>query len=76
MIKNNIHYGRPISKKKIPEEYNTKYGIKNLFWVELPNFWRMIYTLMNDEYKIEIIAFVLDVMDHDKYNKKFGYTGH
>ena len=35
--------------------------------------WRMLYTLTNGETEIEIIAFVLDIMDHDKYNKKFGY---
>ena len=33
----------------------------------------MLYTLTEGETEIEIIAFVLDVIDHDKYNKKFGY---
>ncbi|MFC1768563.1 hypothetical protein ACFLZX_02265 [Nanoarchaeota archaeon] len=73
LIKANHHYGEPISKKLIPSEYKNKYHISNLFWVELPNFWRMLYTLTNDGTEIEIIAFVLDVIDHDKYNKKFGY---
>jgi hypothetical protein len=72
LIKQNVHYGRPISKKLIPSEYLAKYNIKNLFRVELPNFWRMLYTLTNNE-QIEIVAFVLDIMDHKKYNKKFGY---
>jgi hypothetical protein len=31
----------------------------------------MDYTLRNNE--IEIIAFVLNIMDHDKYNKIYGY---
>lgn len=73
LIKENIHYGEPIGKDLIPKEYKEKYGITNLFWVELPNFWRMLYSLTNGETKIEIIAFVLDVIDHKKYNKKFGY---
>jgi len=34
-------------------------------------YWRMIHTLESDE--IEIIAFVLDIIDHDDYNKKFGF---
>lgn len=76
LIKANIHYGEPIAKDKIPEEYKTKYGVTNLFWVELSNFWRMLYTLTNNETEIEIIAFVLDIFDHDKYNKKFGYKKH
>ena len=50
-----------------------KYGITNLFRVELPNYWRMLYTLSNGESEIEIIAFVLDLVDHKVYDKKFGY---
>lgn len=67
-IKLNPHYGEPIAKRLIPEEYE----VSNLFWVSLPNFWRMIYTLTNDE--VRIIAFVLDIFDHKTYGRKFGYT--
>lgn len=75
LIKANTHYGDPIAKKLIPDEYKTKYGISNLFRVELPQFWRMLYTLTNGDSEIEIIAFVLDVIDHKEYDKKFGYKG-
>lgn len=71
-IKANPQYGEPIPKKQIPAEYIYKYGINNLFWVSLPNFWRMLYTLTAGG-EIEIIAFVVDILDHDKYNRKFGY---
>jgi hypothetical protein len=74
LIKANIHYGNPIAKNLIPEEYKKKYSITNLFRVELPAFWRMLYTLTNNE-KIEIIAFVLDIIDHLDYDSKFGYRG-
>jgi len=74
LIKSNIHYGNPIAKTLIPEEYQIKYGITNLFRVELPAFWRMLYTLTNNE-KVEIIAFVLDIIDHPSYDGKFGYKG-
>ena len=73
LIKSNIHYGDSIAKKLIPSEYKIKYGVNNLFRVELPNYWRMLYTLTEGESQIEIIAFVLDIIDHKKYNKKFGY---
>ncbi len=76
LIKANMHYGEPIAKDKIPDEYKTKYGVTNLFWVELSNFWRMLYTLTNNETEVEIIAFVLDIMDHKQYSKKFRYKGH
>ncbi len=75
LIKSNPHYGDHISRKLFPEEYKKKYGITNLFRVELPAFWRMLYTLTDAENQVEIIAFVLDVIDHKDYNKKFGYSG-
>lgn len=70
-IRNNPFYGDPIAKNLIPEEYKNKYGSINLFRVELSQFWRMLYTLKGD--KIEVVAFVLDIIDHPTYDKKFGY---
>ena len=75
LIKINPHYGDSVPKKLIPKEYVIKYGVNNLFRVELPKYWRMLYTLTDGESQVEIIAFVLDIMDHKKYNKKFGYRG-
>lgn len=75
LIKANPHYGDPIAKNLIPEEYKQKYGITNLFRIELPVFWRMLYTLTDGESEVEIIAFILDMIDHKEYNKKFGYKG-
>ncbi len=72
-IKVNQHYGDPISKDKIPLEYQQKYGITNLFRVELPQFWRMLYALVDGESQIEIVAFILEISSHEKYNKLFGY---
>ncbi len=73
LIKANPHYGDAISKDKIPQDYKQKYGIANLFRVELPQFWRMLYSLTNGESEIEIIAFVLEISGHGKYDKMFGY---
>ena len=33
----------------------------------------MLYTLTDGETEIEIVAFVLDVLAHKEYDKKFGY---
>ena len=73
LIKANFQYGDPIAKKLIPKEYIQKYNIKNLFRVELPDYWRMLYTAREEEGEIEIIAFVLDIVNHKDYDKKFGY---
>ena len=71
VITNNPFYGENAKKDLIPKEYRKKYDADNLFIVDLPDYWRMIYTLESDE--IEIIAFVLDIIDHKDYNKKFGF---
>src|SRR3989344_8141368 len=71
VIVNNPFYGENAKKDLIPKEYRQKYDVGNLFIADLPDYWRMIYTLESDE--IEIIAFVLDIIDHNEYNKKFGF---
>ena len=71
VIVNNPFYGENAKKDLIPKEYRQKYDVSNLFIADLPDYWRMIYTLESDE--IEIITFVLDIIDHDQYNKKFKF---
>lgn len=73
LIKQDIHHGNPINKRLIPAMYKKKYGIKNLFRVELPQFWRFVYTLTDGENKEEIIIFILDIFDHKTYNRIFSY---
>lgn len=70
-VRTNPFYGDNISKKLIPKEYIKKYNAKNLWRVELTNFWRMLYTIKGDE--IDVICFVLGILNHNNYNKKFRY---
>ena len=70
-IKSNPFYGDNIQKHLIPKEYIIKYQVSNLFRVELSNFWRMIYTVKGNQ--AEIISFILDIINHPTYDKKFGY---
>lgn len=71
MLTTNPFYGENAKKSLIPNKYRQKYGAENLFIADLTDYWRMIYTLESDE--IEIIAFVLDIINHKEYNKKFGF---
>jgi len=73
LLRANPFYGDPLSKKLIPKELIKKYEIENLWRVELPNRWRLLYTITGNE--IKIICFILDFMNHKKYNKLFGYKG-
>jgi hypothetical protein len=73
IIKQNCYYGVHIPKYLIPEYYKIKYGVNNLFRVELPDFWRLLYTVTEGTKKIEVIALVIDILNHKEYDKKFGY---
>jgi len=76
LIRANCFYGNIIPKRFIPEQYKKKYAITNLLRVELPCFWRMLYALGDDEEQIVIIAFIVDILNHKDYNKKFVYKKH
>ena len=69
LIKQNVQYGQPIQKKKIPKTLD----VQNLWWVELSQFWRMLYTIKGDQ--VEIVCVILHIIDHKSYDKLFGYRG-
>jgi Txe/YoeB family toxin of Txe-Axe toxin-antitoxin module len=71
LLRNNPFAGDQVQKSLIPKVYIIKYGITNLWRIELANYWRMMYTISGNE--VEILNFVLDIVDHKKYNKIFGY---
>ena len=70
ILKQNPQYGDPISKRLIPKSL-INLGIKNLYRVELSNYWRMLYTIEGN--RVEVFLFVLNIVDHKDYNKLFGY---
>lgn len=65
--------GDQVQKSKIPSAYVKKYGVTNLWRIELSNYWRLVYTIQSSEF--EIVVFVLNIIDHERYDKIFGYKG-
>jgi hypothetical protein len=63
--------GKHVQKRLIPKEYTVKYGVTNLWKLNLDAYWRLIYTLEGD--RVKLYAIVLEVLDHKKYDRKFGY---
>lgn len=63
--------GIKIPKQLWPKDYVQRYGITNLFKFDLPDGWRLIYTIETDE--VRIVNIILDWFDHKKYEKKFKY---
>ncbi|MCD6495685.1 MAG: hypothetical protein J7K54_00255 [Candidatus Aenigmarchaeota archaeon] len=70
-LKENPFCGIKIPKKLWPNDYVKKYSIDNLWKYDMPNAWRLIYTIAKDE--VRILAILLEWFDHKNYEKKFGY---
>ena len=63
--------GIQIPKKQIPKVYLKKYGIDNLWKYNLPNAWRLLYSVAKDE--IVVISIILEWLPHKEYEKRFDY---
>ena len=70
-IKEKPDCGVSIAKNLIPNEYIMKYGIDNLYKYDLPNAWRLLYSLGKDG--VEIIAIILEWCSHKEYERIFNY---
>ena len=70
-LKKNPMCGTKIQKKLWPKKYKQKYGINNLWKYDLPNAWRIIYTIETDE--VTIVSIILEWFSHKDYEKRFKY---
>lgn len=69
-LKTNPSRGIKIPRKLWPKEY-LKYKITNLWKYNLPNAWRLIYTIEAND--VMIMSIILEWFDHKGYEKRFGY---
>ncbi len=70
-LKINPFSGIKIPKRLWPKEYIKEYQINNLWKYNLPNAWRLIYTLVGDE--VKIMSMVLEWYNHKDYERRFSY---
>ena len=70
-IEQNVFSGIQIPKKLIPKKYIKEHNVENLWKFDLPKAYRLIYTIKRNE--IEIVAIVIEWMNHTKYERKFKY---
>jgi hypothetical protein len=63
--------GLRLKQKQIPQYYVKRHDINAVYKVDLPGYWRLIYGILviHGERK----ALLMELFDHDKYNKRFGY---
>ena len=70
-LKENPLCGIKIERRLWPRAYIVKYGIDNLRKYDLRNGWRLLYTLVGNQ--VEIVAILLEWLDHKNYERRFGY---
>ena len=69
-IKLNPKCGIAIPKRLIPKVYIQKWH-KNLWKYNLPNAWRLVYSITGNN--VEIIAILLEWFPHKEYERRFKY---
>ena len=70
-LKINPFCGIKIPRRLWPKEYISKFDITNLWKYNLPDAWRLLYTLSGDN--IKIVSIILEWMNHKDYERRFGY---
>lgn len=70
-LKANPACGIQIPNKLIPKEYIKNYKINNLWKYNLPNAWRLLYTIKANE--VLIVSVVIEWLSHKDYEKRFNY---
>lgn len=63
--------GIQIPKRLIPQDYIKKFSIKNVWKYNLPNAWRLVYSL--ESTNIYVLSIVLEWLDHKEYERRFSY---
>jgi len=71
-ILENAFCGIQFPKRLIPKELALKYNLSNLWKYNLPDAWRLLYTITTPN-KVEIIAVVLDWVNHKDYERLFRF---
>jgi len=71
-LQNNAFSGIQLPKRLIPKEYALKYNLKNLWKYDLPQGWRLIYTI-TAENEVQLISAILEWFNHPEYERRFHY---
>jgi len=71
-LKEDSYAGRNVKKKLIPKGFIQKYKLKNIWIYNLPNAWRMIYSLTTGG-ELEVISVILDWLNHKDYERLFKF---
>lgn len=71
-LRQNAFSGIQIPKRLIPKSYIQKYGLNNLWKYDLPQGWRLLYTITAKN-EVELISAILEWFNHKDYEKRMKY---
>lgn len=57
----------------VPKEYKKRYGLQILYHFEMSEDHRLMYTVRKSLATRDLEALLLELLNHDEYNKLFGY---
>jgi Txe/YoeB family toxin of Txe-Axe toxin-antitoxin module len=63
--------GTKIQKSRWPKFYKKRHKITNLWKYDLPDGWRLIYTIEKSEERL--LCIIIEWFSHPEYNRRFGY---
>jgi len=66
----NCLHGEVVKKGRIPHRLLSEYSARNLYVEDLPSFWRLLYTVANEERDRYVI--ILVIVDHRTYEDRLG----
>ena len=72
-LKNDSIIGEHVKHEQIPNYYKQRHNVQVLYRVALPQSWRLIYTFQTFAKGEKPKVLLLELMDHNRYNKRFGY---
>jgi|SRR3989344_460787 len=70
-IEQNGFCGTQVPKNLIPKSYIQKYKVTNLWKYDLPNAWRLLYSIKGNQ--LVVISIIIEWMNHKDYERRFKY---
>ena len=71
-LEKNAFCGIQIPKRLMTKEYIVKFGrLDNIWKYNLPNAWRLIYTIKRGH--VIVLSIILEWLNHSTYEKRFMY---
>lgn len=69
---------RPFAGAIVPRKLRPRRlrHVGTLLRLELPSFWRLLYTVGDDERGAFVLITIIDILDHPAYDRLFGYKNH